>query len=191
MSFKDIFNIDAEVKESAHARVNLIGEHTDYTGGYVMPTLLSFKNTIEITENNTNEFIVYSQHFKEKKAFNDLKKSSNNEWVDYIKGCLHIFFEKNKISSRYLNIYISSDIPLERGISSSSALCVATLKALNTFFETKITDSEIAKLAKKVEFNYIGVSGGIMDQMVSSIGIHGKAFFMNCKNLEYELINFP
>ena len=48
MSFKDIFNIDAEVKESAHARVNLIGEHTDYTGGYVMPTLLSFKNIIEI-----------------------------------------------------------------------------------------------------------------------------------------------
>ena len=64
MSFKDIFNIDTEVKESAHARVNLIGEHTDYTGGYVMPTLLSFKNTIEITENITNEFVVYSQHFK-------------------------------------------------------------------------------------------------------------------------------
>ena len=50
MSFKDIFNIDPEVKESAHARVNLIGEHTDYTGGYVMPTLLSFKNTIEISK---------------------------------------------------------------------------------------------------------------------------------------------
>ena len=191
MSFKDIFNIDAEVKESAHARVNLIGEHTDYTGGYVMPTLLSFKNTIEISQNNSNEFTVYSQHFKEKKTFNDLKKSTNNEWVDYIKGCLYIFFDENKISSRFLNIFISSDIPLERGISSSSALCVATLKALNTFFETKIKDPEIAKLAKKVEFNYIGVSGGIMDQMVSSIGIHGKAFFMNCKNLEYELINFP
>ena len=191
MSFKDIFNIDAEVKESAHARVNLIGEHTDYTGGYVMPTLLSFKNTIEITENNSNEFIVYSEHFKEKKEFNNFKKSTDNEWVDYIKGCLHIFFEENKISSKFLNIFISSNIPLERGISSSSALCVATLKALNTFFETNIKDQEIAKLAKKVEFNYIGVSGGIMDQMVSSIGIHGKAFFMNCKNLEYELINFP
>ena len=191
MSFKDIFNIDGEVKESAHARVNLIGEHTDYTGGYVMPTLLSFKNTIEISQNNSNEFTVYSQHFKEKKTFNDFKKSSNNEWVDYIKGCLHIFFDENNISSRFLNIFISSDIPLERGISSSSALCVATLKALNTFFGTKIKDPEIAKLAKKVEFNYIGVSGGIMDQMVSSIGIHGKAFFMNCKNLEYELINFP
>ena len=72
MSFKDIFNIEAEVKESAHARVNLIGEHTDYTGGYVMPTLLSFKNTIEISNNNSNVFTVYSQHFKEKKTFNDL-----------------------------------------------------------------------------------------------------------------------
>ena len=67
MNFKSIFNIDPEVKESAHARVNLIGEHTDYTGGYVMPTLLSFKNTIEISKNNSNEFNVYSQHFNEKK----------------------------------------------------------------------------------------------------------------------------
>ena len=71
-----------------------------------MPTLLSFKNNIEISQNISNEFTVYSQHFKEKKIFNDFKKSSNNEWVDYIKGCLYIFFDEIKISSRYLNIYI-------------------------------------------------------------------------------------
>ena len=63
MNFKSIFNIDPEVKESAHARVNLIGEHTDYTGGYVMPTLLSFKNTIEISKNNSKNSRLFSTFY--------------------------------------------------------------------------------------------------------------------------------
>ena len=69
MSFKDIFNIDAEVKESAHARVNLIGEHTDYTGGYVLPSLLNFKTTIQISKNENQQYQVYSEHFNEQMNF--------------------------------------------------------------------------------------------------------------------------
>ena len=80
---------------------------------------------------------------------------------------------------------------MERGISSSSALCVATLKSLNKIFNTQYSNKHIAILAQKVERDYIGVSGGIMDQMVSSIGIHGKIFFLNCHSLKYELLNIP
>jgi galactokinase len=78
-----------------------------------------------------------------------------------------------------------------RGISSSSALCVAILKVLNNCFETQYSDKHIAILAQKVERNYIGVSGGIMDQMVSSIGINNKAFFLDCLSLKYELLDLP
>jgi galactokinase len=78
-----------------------------------------------------------------------------------------------------------------RGISSSSALCVAVLKTLNSFFNTQYSKKHIAILAQKVERNYIGVSGGIMDQMVSSIGIHRKAFFLDCLSLKFELIDLP
>ena len=78
-----------------------------------------------------------------------------------------------------------------RGISSSSALCVAVLKTLNNFFKTEYAEKHIAILAQKVERDYIGVSGGIMDQMVSSIGIHRKAFFLDCLSLKYELIDLP
>ena len=192
MGFENIYNHKAIVKESANARVNLIGEHTDYTGGYVMPTLLGFKNTIELSKNEENKFVVFSEHFNEKKIFNDFIKSQSNDWSDYIKGCLFVFFDEyKKIKLEHFNIYISSSIPLERGISSSSALCVSTLKALNAYFNTQINEKHIAILAKKVEHDYIGVSGGIMDQMVSSIGIHGKAFFLDCLNLKYELVNFP
>ena len=192
MSFKDIFQDDYLFTNSAHARVNLIGEHTDYTGGYVMPSLLNFKTTIQISKNNMEEYQVYSENFDEHKNFTDFLKSKNNDWIDYVKGCLFVFYDENKhIPNTHLNIFISSTIPMGRGISSSSALCVAILKTLNDYFETNYPEKHIAILAQKVERNYIGVSGGIMDQMVSSIGIHRKAFFLDCLSLKFELIDLP
>jgi len=192
MSFKDIFKVDYSVVNSAHARVNLIGEHTDYTGGYVLPSLLNFKTTIHISKNDKKEYQVYSKNFDEQKNFTDFIKSRNNEWVDYVKGCLFVFYDENKhIPNTHLNMFISSTIPMGRGISSSSALCVAILKTLNDFFNTQYSEKHIAILAQKVERDYIGVSGGIMDQMVSSIGIHRKAFFLDCLSLKFELIDIP
>ena len=191
-SFKDIFHTDFSVVNSAHARVNLIGEHTDYTGGYVLPSLLNFKTTIQISKNENKKYQVYSEHFNEQINFTDFIKSKNNKWVDYVKGSLFVFYDENKnIPNTHLNIYISSTIPIGRGISSSSALCVAVLKSLNSFFNTEYTEKHIAILAQKVERDYIGVSGGIMDQMVSSIGIHRKAFFLDCLNLKYQLLDIP
>ena len=192
MSFEDIFGKKGRVNQTAHARVNIIGEHTDYTGGFVMPTLLSFNTSVEIAINEEKKYQVYSTNFQEKKIFNDFIKSSNNDWVDYVKGCLFVFYDENKnLENKHLNIFISSNIPMERGVSSSSALCVAVLKSLNSFFQTQFSNKHIAILAQKVERNYIGVSGGIMDQMVSSIGIHGKAFFLDCLSLKYELLDLP
>ena len=192
MNFKDIFHIDYSVINSAHARVNLIGEHTDYTGGYVLPSLLNFKTTIQISKNQNKQYQVYSEHFTEQKNFTDFLKSTNNEWIDYVKGCLFVFYDENKhIPNTHLNMFISSTIPMGRGISSSSALCVAILKTLNDFFNTQYSEKHIAILAQKVERDYIGVSGGIMDQMVSSIGIHRKAFFLDCLSLKFELIDIP
>ena len=192
MSFKDIFNEDYLFTNKAHARVNLIGEHTDYTGGYVLPSLLNFKTTIQISKNQNKQYQVYSEHFTEQKNFTDFLKSTNNEWIDYVKGCLFVFYDENKhIPNTHLNMFISSTIPMGRGISSSSALCVAILKTLNDFFNTQYSEKHIAILAQKVERDYIGVSGGIMDQMVSSIGIHRKAFFLDCLSLKFELIDIP
>ena len=191
-NFNQLFNSPSTIKVSSHARVNLIGEHTDYTGGYVMPSLLPYKTTIFLNKNNEKNYSVFSEYFNENFEFNDFIKSKSNAWLDYIKGCLFVFFDENKkIKNIYLKIYIKSDIPMGRGISSSSALCVGVMKALNNFFETGFNEKHIAILAQKVERNYIGVSGGIMDQMVSSIGIHGKAFFLDCLSLKYELLDIP
>ena len=190
--FNQLFDTQSTIKISSHARVNLIGEHTDYTGGYVMPSLLPFKTTIFLNENNNKHYSVFSEYFNENFDFNDFIKSKSNNWLDYIKGCLFIFFNENiKIQNTYIKIFIKSDIPMGRGISSSSALCVGIIKALNIYFKTEFDEKHIAILAQKVERDYIGLSGGIMDQMVSSVGIQGKAFFLDCLSLKYELIDIP
>ena len=191
--FNNIFQQSYSHTNKAHARVNLIGEHTDYTGGYVLPCLLQYKTVVSVAENKTSKtYNAYSEVYREKISFNDFVKSKNNQWVDYLKGCLFVFYDENKtLDNIYLNLLIQSNIPMRRGISSSSALCVAILKSLNDFFNIGYADKHIAILAQKVERNYIGVSGGIMDQMVSSIGIHGKAFFLDCLTLKYELIDLP
>ena len=151
-----------------------------------------WKQTIQISKNENQQYQIYSEHFNEQMNFSDFIKSKNNAWVDYVKGCLFVFYDENKhIPNTHLNIFISSNIPMGRGISSSSALCVAVLKALNNFFKTEYAEKHIAILAQKVERDYIGVSGGIMDQMVSSIGIHRKAFFLDCLSLKFELIDIP
>ena len=191
--FNNIFQQSYSHENEAHARVNLIGEHTDYTGGYVLPCLLQYKTVVSVAENKKSKtYNAYSEFYREKISFNDFIKSKNNQWIDYLKGCLFVFYDENKnLDNIYLNLLIQSNIPMRRGISSSSALCVAILKSLNDFFNIGYADKHIAILAQKVERNYIGVSGGIMDQMVSSIGIHGKAFFLDCLTLKYELIDLP
>ena len=189
--FQKVFSCKPSISSIAHARVNLIGEHTDYTGGYVLPCLLPYKTTVLLSTNKEEKFQVYSEFYNEKIIFNNCKKSKNNNWIDYIKGCLFVFYHESNKLKENLNILISSNIPIGRGISSSSALCVSTLKSLNKYFNTGYNEKQIAILAQKVERDYIGVSGGIMDQMVSSIGIHGKAFFLECNTLNYELLDVP
>ena len=191
-NFNQLFDTSSTVAVSSHARVNLIGEHTDYTGGYVLPSLLPLKMNIFLNENVNKNYSVFSEHFNENFEFNNFIKSKSNNWLDYIKGCLFIFFDENKkIKNTYLKIFIKSDIPMGRGISSSAALCVGIIKALNIFFKTEFNEKHIAILAQKVESSYIGLSSGIMDQMVSSIGIHSKALFLDCLSLKYELVDIP
>ena len=97
------------------------------------------------------------------------------------------FFLKSKTAPTFSRV----EFPINRGISSSAAICVSLLKTINNYYKLKIKNREIALLAQKVEKEYVGVTGGIMDQMVSSIGFLNKAFFLNCTNLKYEIIDIP
>ena len=106
--FNNIFNCESSHSAVAHSRVNLIGEHTDYTGGYVLPCLLPYKTTIFIGKNTSNKtYNAYSDFFKEKISFSNFIKSSSNKWLDYIKGCLFVIHDENReLDNTYLNILI-------------------------------------------------------------------------------------
>jgi len=95
--FNNIFQQSYSHTNKAHARVNLIGEHTDYTGGYVLPCLLQYKTVVSVAENKTSKtYNAYSEVYGEKISFNDFIKSKNNQWIDYLKGCLFVFYDENK-----------------------------------------------------------------------------------------------
>ena len=188
--FIKIFNKQYTHKSYAYARINLIGEHTDYTGGYVFPKLINYKTEIFICPNKKQNQ-VYSDMYREKISFINLNKSKNNHWSDYIKGCFSTINSNFKLPKDKFNIFIKSNIPPNKGISSSAALCVALIKVLKNYYKIDIDNKSIALLAQKTETNYIGINSGIMDQMVSSIGKKNKAFFLNCRTYNYELINIP
>ena len=95
--FNNIFQQNYSHTKEAHARVNLIGEHTDYTGGYVLPCLLQYKTVVSVAESKTSKtYKAYSEVYNETISFNDFIKSKNNQWVDYLKGCLFFFYDENK-----------------------------------------------------------------------------------------------
>ena len=96
-NFDKLFLTSSTIIASAHARVNLIGEHTDYTGGYVMPSLLSFDTKIFLNQNKNKNYSIFSEHFNEAFEFNDFIKSKSNSWIDYVKGCLFVFFDEELI----------------------------------------------------------------------------------------------
>ena len=95
-NFNQLFDTPSTIKVSSHARVNLIGEHTDYTGGYVMPSLLPFKTNIFLNENSNTNYSVFSEYFDENFEFNDFIKSKSNNWLDYIKVVCLFFLMKIK-----------------------------------------------------------------------------------------------
>ena len=169
--FKKIFGFNPSIRSTAYSRVNLIGEHTDYTGGYVLPCLLPYKTSISISENKKqNNYTAYSEHFNEKINFNDFIKSKSNHWLDYIKGCLFVTYnESKKLKNTYLNILIESNIPISRGISSSSALSVSILKALNNFFQLSFCSATLAaKRPPKLHRN-AGISSALYQSPMMAI----------------------
>ena len=168
-------------------RVNLIGEHTDYNGGYVLPSALDL--TIDLfIEKKSNESYVktdlgYSMSFDVNTAF----KKSNNHWENYVLGVVN---ELKQIKSKLSNFSCSirSTLPSGAGISSSSALVCGLIKGLSKLNEIKLENSEIINLSRNVEHKYIGLLGGIMDQFTILNAKKNTAILLDCEKLDSKFI---
>jgi galactokinase len=176
----------------APGRVNLIGEHTDYNDGFVMPVAIDFFTQIILFPLDTRALEFYSDNFKEKVVldFDNLPKSRSRHWSDYVVGvALMLIGEGHEL--RGARLTISSDVPLGSGLSSSAALEVATAYALATSSDLKIERVELAKLCRRAENEFVGARVGIMDQFVSFFGESDKALLLDCRSLEFEHLPVP
>lgn len=187
--FKDIYHSPPEVMTSAPGRINIIGEHTDYNQGYVLPAAIHLRNYFLASKHDGDEVSIFTQNLREKDAFS-IKKiffSQDKNWVNYIKG---VFWVLKKQGFRLQGIQglVFSDIPLEAGLSSSAALEVSVIMGLKALFGLNLSQEKIAKLAQKAENDFVGVKCGLMDQYISLFGEENKALFLDCETLRFKLI---
>lgn len=170
-------------------RVNLIGEHTDYNGGFVFPGAIDKGMMAEIKFNGTNKVRAYSIDLKDYVEFGfEEEDAPRASWARYIFGvCREIIKRGYKLEG--FNTAFAGDVPLGAGMSSSAALESTYAYALNDMLNLGIDKFELAKIGQATEHNYVGVKCGIMDQFASLFGKEGSLMRLDCRSLEY--VYFP
>lgn len=176
----------------APGRVNLIGEHLDYNGGYVLPAALEFGTTLVIRPRNDGKINFASTNLPYELSidFNEIGTSKTDEWVDYPIGVMVELKKKDTPVSRGYDLLFHGDIPNGSGLSSSASLEVVTAYALLTLEGGARDTVEIALLSQRAENHYVGVNSGIMDQFAVANGKRDHAILLMCDTLEYELVPF-
>ena len=187
--FRTLFGKDGEFFASA-GRINLIGEHTDYNGGYVFPGAIDKGMIAEIELNGSNKVCAYALDLDEYVEFGlEEEDAPSQSWARYIFGvCREIIKRGGKIGG--FNTVFAGDVPLGAGMSSSAALESTFAFALNYLFNLGIDKFELARIGQSTEHNYCGVKCGIMDQFASVFGKKGNLMRLDCKTMEYKYYPF-
>jgi galactokinase len=191
-TFEALFGTRPELEASAPGRVNLIGEHTDYNGGYVLPTVIPQRASIGLARRSGRVVRVASVDVGESTP---LEYSLGNErprqdWMDYVQGVTWVLREEG-FSFGGADLRIESSVPLGSGLSSSAALLVAALRAFREAYSLDLPDVPLARLAKRAENDFVGAPVGIMDQMACSLAADGQALFLDTRSLRYRLLALP
>ena len=187
--FQDKFSAECEVFTSP-GRINLIGEHTDYNGGFVFPGAIDKGMVAAIRINNTNKVRAYAIDLNAYSEFGLNEEDVPEEsWARYIFGvCREIEKRGGKIAG--FDTAFSGDVPLGAGMSSSAALESTFANALNELFALGIDRFELARIGQSTEHNYCGVKCGIMDQFASVFGKAGHLMRLDCRSMEFEYFPF-
>jgi galactokinase len=195
-TFDDLFDRRPEQRASAHGRVNLIGEHTDYNEGFVLPTPIPQRTDVELAPRNDRKVRAFSVEFSTDGAREDIveydlgREAKRGSWIDYVQGTTHVLWTAGYEFSGF-DVRIDSDVPVGGGLSSSAALEVSLLRALKDAFALRMDPLELARFGRRVETDFIGAPIGIMDQMSASVGVYGQALFIDTRSLDYVRIPLP
>ena len=173
----------------APGRVNLIGEHTDYNGGFVLPCALSFGTYLLIRPNKEQLFRFATTNFEFRAEVTVAEEyvRLGSEWVNYPLGVIEQFRKKG-IGMQGFDMLFSGDIPNGAGLSSSASIEMVTAVALDEMLQSGLNRVELVKIGRAAENEFVGMNCGIMDQFAIGMGKANSAIFLNCRSLDYELI---
>ncbi|HXR38628.1 MAG TPA: galactokinase [Terracidiphilus sp.] len=176
----------------APGRVNLIGEHTDYAEGFVMPAAIDFATLAGISPRADGKIALFSENYGEVKYFDaaELPAKGSKHWTDYPLGVISILAgEGYKIPGLSLSLW--GDVPLGSGLSSSAAVEVATAIAVIGLLGVSIPGPKLARLCQRAENEFVGANCGIMDQFISANGAKDHALLLDCRDLSFKLAPIP
>ena len=176
----------------APGRVNLIGEHTDYNDGFVMPVALDISTWARVSSRDDRRVQIYSENFDEQVEvdLDDAQLTAHKHWSDYPIGVV-VMLERAGHRLHGARLEIRGEVPIGSGLSSSAAIEVATACALVANSGLEIDKRELARLCRQAENEFVGARVGIMDQFVSLFGQAQHALLLDCRSLEFKLLPLP
>jgi galactokinase len=186
-SFRARYGRESELVARAPGRVNLIGEHTDYSEGLVLPCAVDRATCVAAAPRADGRVRVVSEGFAELAEFAAAAPQRRGGWVDYVQGPFFAFAER-ELAVPGLDLAIASDVPRGAGLSSSAALAVAVTCALREAGRHPLSARDLAELAHRAETGFVGVPCGVMDQMASALGEEGAALRIDCRTLETQTV---
>jgi galactokinase len=182
----------SQVRAAAPGRVNLIGEHTDYNGGFVLPTAIPQRTRVVLSPREDNRVEVQSGQAAQAAGYTLGDEERRGDWLDYIQSLTWALRQAGSPPVGGFDLHISSDVPLGAGLSSSASLEVAVLRALREAFALDdLDDVRLAQLGQIAENEFVGARCGIMDQMAASLADSATALFLDTRSLEYRRIPLP
>lgn len=175
---------------SAPGRVNLIGDHTDYNGGFVLPTALPHRTRVRLTRRGDRRVHADSAQRPGALQFELGREVKTGLWLDYVQAVTATLAASGRVIAGF-DLSVDSDVPVGSGLSSSAALEVALLRGLRELFSLQFDDHELAALAHRAETGFVGVPVGVMDPLVCSLGDAESALFIDTRSLAIERIPLP
>lgn len=190
--FKEIFGKEAERKFFTPGRINLIGEHIDYSGGFVFPCAITFGTYAWVGLREDSKLCLYSQNFQDlgtiEVDMNHLVYDIKDDWTNYPKGIVKMIQDAGYETTQGLNILFYGNIPNGSGLSSSASLEVLMGLITSTLNNLDIDMIEIVKLSQLAENKFVGVNCGIMDQFAVGMGKKDQAILLNTNTLDYDYV---
>ena len=192
--FSEKFNRIAELTVYAPGRVNIIGEHTDYNDGFVMPCAINYGTAISGAKRDDSVFRVYAadlDQFDEFRLDQPIEPNREHKWTGYVRGVVKFVQERCPDFKQGADLVISGNVPLSAGLSSSASLEVAVGKFCQQLGDLPLTNTDIALIGQKAENKFVGANCGNMDQLISALGQEDKLLMIDCRSWQTKPTPIP